>query len=160
MHSNEWISSTIDDRYLQNTFINANETEVLHYFVFTTPFAATIALLVEIRVSAPKVADPWFDSQTGNALLRTWGRHFTLISHWGQIVYLLWWPSLTRLANKSPKSALRWCGHTNGRVPGSYELHLTAHLLTTPVCLQSFLQTAPTRTTKARLFGAIWIKSY
>ena len=36
--------------------------------------AAAIGQLIERRVSDRKVADPWFDSQTGNALLCSWER--------------------------------------------------------------------------------------
>ena len=55
--------------------------------------------VVEHQACDRKVDDPWFDSQTGNALLCPWERHFMLISHWDQAVYplsWLWWPSLTK----------------------------------------------------------------
>ena len=53
-------------------------------------------LLVERYASDRKVADPWFDSQTGNASLCPRERHFALIFHCGQALFPLWWPSLTK----------------------------------------------------------------
>ena len=53
-----------------------------------------------------KVADPWFESRSGNASLCPWERHFTLISHWGRAVYPLWWPSLTKDLQTEPKKML------------------------------------------------------
>ena len=50
----------------------------------------------ERRASDRKVAGRWFDSRTGDASLCPWEGHFTSISHWGQAVYPLVWPSLTK----------------------------------------------------------------
>ena len=36
--------------------------------------------MVEQQARDRKVADPWFDSRTGNVPLCPWERHFTLIS--------------------------------------------------------------------------------
>ena len=41
----------------------------------------------------------------------TWERQLTLIFHWDEAVYLLWWPSLTKDLQTEPKtrrSALVW----------------------------------------------------
>ena len=46
----------------------------------------TIAQLLELRVSDPKFADPAFDFRTGNSLLCSWKRLFTIISHRGLAV--------------------------------------------------------------------------
>ena len=59
--------------------------------------------LVELRVCDRKVAESRFDSRTGNASLCPRERHCTLISHWGQAVYPLWWPSLTKDLQAEPK---------------------------------------------------------
>ena len=78
--------------------------------------------MIELWVSNRKVADPWFDSRTGNALLRPWDSLFTLIFHWSQAVYPIWWPSLTKDLQTKPKkgcSALLWLDRR--RVPGSYQ---------------------------------------
>ena len=76
--------------------------------------------VVERRASDRKIADPWFDSRTGNASLSPWQRHYTPISHLNQAVYRLWWPSLVKDLHKNPKkgcSALVWLDRR--RVPDS-----------------------------------------
>ena len=44
--------------------------------------------MVERRVGDWMVADPWFDSKTGNASLRPGKRRFIIISHWDLAIYL------------------------------------------------------------------------
>ena len=46
-----------------------------------------------------------YDSQIGNASLCPWERYLTLISHWGEAVYLLQWPSLTKDLQTEPKKS-------------------------------------------------------
>jgi len=57
-----------------------------------------------------KVAIPWFDSWCGNASLCPWERHVCFPS-WGQAVYLLWWPSLTK--DMQSEQLLCWSGITD-----------------------------------------------
>ena len=54
--------------------------------------------------------------------LCSWERHFTPISHLGQAVYSLWWPTLTKDLQTEPQkfSALEWSDRP--RVPGTNEL--------------------------------------
>ena len=59
--------------------------------------------MVERRVSDRKVANPWFDSLSGNTSLYSWKRQFKLICHWGQAVYPLWWPRMTKDLQTAPK---------------------------------------------------------
>ena len=59
-------------------------------------------LVVEHRGSDRKGAGHRFDSRTCNASLCPWERHFMLISHWGQAVHLLRWPSLTKDLQTEP----------------------------------------------------------
>ena len=80
------------------------------------------SLVVNHQASDRKIADPSFDSLTGNASLCSWKRHFTLISHRNQAVFPLLWPSLTRdlqIELKKVLSALVWL--EGCRVPVSYE---------------------------------------
>jgi len=51
---------------------------------------------VKRRASNRKVAKPWFDSRCGSASLCPWEKHSMLFPTWGQAVYPLWWPSLTK----------------------------------------------------------------
>ena len=62
--------------------------------------------LVERCLSDRKIADWRFDSRTGNALLRPWGKHFSLTSHWGQALLRVVTQLDERLANRILKRVL------------------------------------------------------
>ena len=67
--------------------------------------------LAELQVYNRTVAGSWFNSRACTASLRTFERHFTLISYWNGTVFPFWWPSLTKdLQTEPPKrcSTLMW----------------------------------------------------
>jgi len=65
---------------------------------------------IECRANQ-KTAKPWFDSRCDSASLCPWERPLMLFSSWGQAVYPLWWPSLTK--GMQTQQLLRWCGMIN-----------------------------------------------
>ena len=54
------------------------------------------SLEAERQASDQKFAESRFDSRFDNVSLCPWERHFTLIAHWGQAIYPLWWSNLTK----------------------------------------------------------------
>ena len=62
--------------------------------------------VMQHQASEQKVADSGFESQTGNILLYPQERHFMLIFHWDQAVYLMFWTSLTKDLQTEPKKVL------------------------------------------------------
>ena len=62
-----------------STFIRFNGINILIF-----KLSAAALQFVEHRASDRKVADPWFDSRTGNVSLCSWERQFMHIFRWGR----------------------------------------------------------------------------
>ena len=63
-----------------------------------------IAQWIELGVNNRKVAGLWFDSKLAMGCCVIGKDSYMLIFHFGQAVYSLWWPSLTKdLQNGNPK---------------------------------------------------------
>ena len=97
--------------YLSGLKLLSQGIIILRHAILTFPTLLTSRVgddssWVKHQASDGKVADLWFDSRTGNALLCSWERHLTLISHRGQAVHPLWWPSLTKDLQTEPKKVL------------------------------------------------------